>query len=494
MKTRILITVQIFLLFFTTYAQEIEIRSVPLIGVNQTDFQPSLSRGMGNLSIAFDDPISDPFINPANASKLNGVNLFFSPTLNLWSNKEGSSISSNWGSSKYTGTGVNSLPFGLFLRKDNFFAGGIITYQSYSSERSTLTNWIWYGNQVNNSVKKDNGDNTYLFGLIGISIPEMKVSIAGSFSWSKYKALDGINLLYPGSYDINQDGWSLGFKLGLIGEISEKDQLELVIGRSIFKSSHEVLYYMPYIWSMAGGYRSELNKDESNSWVIQTKYNRSINNGWKLGAIFTLNWKEHPKIPNYSLANIPRDPGFSTAFNLGIGFTHTGEKTIAGFEYIYEPISSNTWATPDELSSLPPTFKTVENSFDFYDHIFRAGILSHTEFKWFDYRLGAQLHFYKYDLGQVDNLRHNSRNADEHWLETSLCGGLTFKFSGFQIYYTLQIILGNGLVGTQTNNIIPLMDYASDKSASDFLIAPSGPLTVDNITLITQQITFLYNL
>lgn len=218
---------------------------------------------------------------------------------------------------------------------------------------------------MNNSTKKDKGDNTYLWGLIGTSIPDMKVSIAGSFSWSKYKALDDVNLLYPGSFDINQDGWSLGFKLGLIGEISEKDQLELVIGRSIFKSSHEVLYYVPYIWNTSGGYRSELNKDECNSWVVLTKYNKSINNRWKLGAIFTLNWKEHPKIPNYSLANIPRDPGFSTAYNFGIGFTHTCEKTIAGFEYIYEPITSNTWAAPDELSSLPPTFKTVENFFDF---------------------------------------------------------------------------------------------------------------------------------
>lgn len=143
MKKRILITAQIFLFLFTiTSSQEIEIRSIPLIGINQTDFQPSLSKGMGNLSIAFDDPISDPFINPAKASKLRGINLFFSPTFNSWSNEEGSSISSNWGSSKYKGTGVNSLPFGLFSRKDNFFTGGIITYQSYSSERTTITNWI----------------------------------------------------------------------------------------------------------------------------------------------------------------------------------------------------------------------------------------------------------------------------------------------------------------------------------------------------------------
>lgn len=495
MKLRVFIAILFFSLNINlAYSQEIQIRSVPLAGVNQTDFIPSLSRGMGNLSIAFDDPIAAPFINPAKASQLNEVNLFFTPTFNSWSNSDGSPVFSNWGSSKYTGTGVHSLPFGLFLKKDNFFTGGLITYQSYSSERTSRANDIWYNNQISNSTKTVDGDNTFLFGLIGTTIPDMKVSVAGSFSWSKYKALDGVNLLYPGSYDINQDGWSYDLKLGLIGVISETEQVELVVERSKFKSSHEVIYYLPYVWYQAGGYRSELNKDESNSWAVQTKYNRSINNGWKLGAVFNINWKEHPKIPNYSLANIPRDPGYSTAYNLGIGFTHTGEKTTAGLEYIYEPITSYTWATPDELSNLPPTFKTVENFFDFYNHIIRGGILSHTDVKWFDYRLGIQLHFYKYNLTQNDNLMHTSRNADEYWLETSLCGGLTFTFSDFQIFYTLQIILGNGIVGTQRSNVFPVMNFASEKSANDFLIAPSGSLTVDNVTLFSHQFTFLYNL
>jgi hypothetical protein len=494
METKIL-TFAFFFFIFTNlvYAQEIQIRTVPLAAGSQSDFQPSLSRGMGNLSVAFDDPLSDPFINPAKASKLKGVNLFFSPTRNSWSNEDGSILFSNGGSSRYKGTGINSLPFGLFLKKDNFFAGGLIAYQSYSSERSSDNVW-WSSQSGNDQDDRDVGDNTYLFGLIGTYIPDLKISVAGSVSWSDFKALDGVNLLYPGSSEINQDGWAVSYKFGLTGELSERDQLDLIIGRSIFKSSHEVIYSNP-MWFLSDVmymYRKELNKDESKSWVVHTRYNRNVNEKWRVGALFTVNWKEHPKIPNYALANIPRDPGNSTAFNIGAGFVYSGERTTIGLEYIYEPITSYTWAEAGEDPVFSSTFKTVENFFDFYNHIVRAGLCSQTDYNWLSFRLGVQLHFNKYDLKQDDNIIMTSRRADENWLETTLCGGLTLKFSQVQILYSLQIILGNGLVGVESNWTTRFA--VEDAARNDFLIAPYGALIVDEIPLVTQQISVAYNL
>jgi len=63
-------------------AQSIHIRTVPVIASNQSEIHPSLARGMGNLAIAFDDPLADPFVNPAKASLLQGINLFSAPTRN----------------------------------------------------------------------------------------------------------------------------------------------------------------------------------------------------------------------------------------------------------------------------------------------------------------------------------------------------------------------------------------------------------------------------
>ena len=218
-----------------------------------------------------------------------------------------------------------------------------------------------------------------------------------------------------------------------------------------------------------------------------------LNNGWKLGVMLTINWKEHPKLPNYTIANIPRDPGNSTAYNIGAGFVHYGSKSIAGFEYIYEPITCNTWAVPDEISLYPKSYRTIENFFDFYNHILRAGILSQTEYNWLDVRLGIQLHFYKYNLKQNNNVAFTTREVGEKWIETSLTGGLTFKLSNFQILYSLQVILGNGIVGTTGFGNTVRAAYA-DKAINNFLIAPSSSLTVDTIPLFSQQITFMYNL
>jgi hypothetical protein len=483
----------IFLFVFITsiYSQEINLRTVPLIAGNQADFYPSLSRGMGNLSIAFDDPLADPLINPAKASKLGGLELFFSPTRNTWSNEDGRPVYTSSGSAKYKGTAINSIPFGLYLKKDDFFAGGIIGYQSYFSERSIPGYWEGNGN-----IKSDVGNNVYIFGLVGTYFPELKLSVAGSVFWSELNAIDGVNLLYPGSYDIKQYGRSLDYKIGFVGEPSEHDRLEFVFARTIFKSSHEVTYNSPYWFytdSWIGGYRIESNKDESKGWVIHTKYNNSISDEVKIGGIFTVNWKEHPKIPNYALANIPRDPGSSTAYNIGVGVIDSGERTTLGFEYIYEPMTSYTWAEAGmDNPPFAPSFKTVENFFDFYNHIIRGGISTHTDMSWLDYRLGIQLYFNNYYLKQNDNILNTNRALHESWLETTLCGGLTINISGFQILYSLQVILGNGIVGSENNLVSPALE--ATRSGADFLIAPNGSLVVDDIPLVTQQISFVYNL
>lgn len=209
--------------------------------------------------------------------------------------------------------------------------------------------------------------------------------------------------------------------------------------------------------------------------------------------MFTVNWKEHPKIPNYALANLPRDPGNSSAYNIGVGIVRSGERATFGFEYIFEPITSYTWAEAGTDPYLPASFKTVENFFDFYNHIVRAGLSTHTDFAWLDYRLGVQLHFNKYNLKQNDNVFHTYRKTNESWLETTLCGGLTINLSNFRILYSLEVTLGDGIVGTD-GGLITFDNFSSSGSSSDFLIAPYGSLVIDQIPLISQQISFVYNL
>jgi len=60
-------------------------------------------------------------------------------------------------------------------------------------------------------------------------------------------------------------------------------------------------------------------------WYVQPRGEDS----WCIGGILTGDRKQHPKIPNDELQNIPRDPGQSWAYNLGIARNRFGKRAIA---------------------------------------------------------------------------------------------------------------------------------------------------------------------
>jgi hypothetical protein len=122
----------------------------------------------------------------------------------------------------------------------------------------------------------------------------------------------------------------------------------------------------------------------------------------------------------------------------------------------------------------------------------RVGHSSAAKLEWLDYRFGAQLHFYNYKLHQIDNIARTTRNFATDWLETTLSGGLTARIGSLRLMYTLQLILGNGLVGTATPRFAFAADGGVIRNMANFLPAPSGDLVVDGITLVTQQLVFVY--
>ena len=71
---------------------------------------------------------------------------------------------------------------------------------------------------------------------------------------------------------------------------------------------------------------------------------------------------------------------------------------------------------------------------------------------------------------------------------------MNLKLSNVELMYTLQVILGNGMVGTNLLREPGFLTAASPQSGgvNDFIIAPSGNLVVDKIPLFTHQIAFVY--
>lgn len=61
-------------------AQLIPIRTAPVATGSQFQLFPAERHGMGDVSIAVDDPLGDAFVNPAKAGRLNDTWTFTSPT------------------------------------------------------------------------------------------------------------------------------------------------------------------------------------------------------------------------------------------------------------------------------------------------------------------------------------------------------------------------------------------------------------------------------
>ena len=237
----------------------------------------------------------------------------------------------------------------------------------------------------------------------------------------------------------------------------------------------------------------ETNYDRSDTYGLHAGYNRILGSqGWRVGALFTGNWKTHPKIPNYELQNIPRDPGDSQAYNIGFGISHKKNRATFGFDLIYEPIWSHTWADAgEEIETvsgkiLEPGDITVNNDFVFSNMVMRFGINSNNPNVGFQF--GFQVRSVSYNLDQYNYVDDNKRDVKESWMEWMATWGWRFKFSDFNFIYQGSVLAGNGRPGVSNGGI-----WASNftDASADFIVAPSGSLTLDDAYVFTHRFTFM---
>jgi hypothetical protein len=216
--------------------------------------------------------------------------------------------------------------------------------------------------------------------------------------------------------------------------------------------------------------------------------------GSHAGLIFTANRKSHPKIPNYTLMSIPRDPGVSWAFNVGAGVAHADDSSMLGMDLIFEPIWSHTWAdaaapvrNQDGDVIIPAGGKTVENYFRFNNALVRLGLSG--KGKTFGFQLGLQARFISYRLKQTDFVQAIRRTQDEFWAEWTPSIGFSLNFPPFQIRYTGCLTAGTGQPGVASSGIV--WDRIGAEAGSydkNFIIAPSGDLTLQESVVLTHQI------
>ena len=478
--------------------QIIQIRTVPIAQGDQFQIFPSNNLGMGSVSIALNDPLQDPFVNPATGARITASRFFSAPTVY--------SLSQNAG-------GGRSLPLAALARAGSWYGGLGLALQQVEPSRAPSFGGggfvalaradVALAQPIPGPDTRAHG-NQYAFAMAGKVLPN-RLSLGASVLWSGLHALDGVDLLYSGSRRVAQSGHALDLRLGLLKEWEGGRSLEAVLLHNRFAAAHDVTYvdviWDPGLQRLVEQARVEQNADRTNTWGLHLEYARPIGtSGWRVGWLATANRLSHPKIPNYELANvpvIPRDPGRSFAYNVGIGLAKKRGPATFGIDAIFEPIRSYTWAdaaTPVTTilgDTIAMGGKTVENRFRFANALLRMGVSRDLELRGLgkaaELQLGLVVRSVRYHLAQTDNVQLMQRALDTAWLEWTPTWGLSLRFPEFEIRYRGRVTNGAGRPGLASFPVLWGRDVAF--AGGSILAAPSGPLNLTDVSTTTHQIS-----
>jgi len=446
-------------------AQIVTPKTVPVHQDDQFQIHPSQRAGMGGASIAIDDTLLDPFVNPAKGARLRQGQVFVAPFSHRISDERG---------------GGRSLPIGAYAPMGRWTLAGVVALQQldragparWNAEISDQTATNQYGAL---SLARDLGD-----GL----------AIGAGAQWAALGAVDGVDLLYANSSRIEQDGSSLDLRVGLTKAWRDRT-FELVALHDRYQMTHDV-EFRTWTWDpiLRQGIQrqwSEHNADKTRIWGVHSEFTRPVGTmGWRLGVLGTVNRLSHPKIPNYSLMNIPRDPGTTYAGNLGVGLARERAGTTVALDAVYEPITSETWADAGrdtaraDGGTIRVGERTVTNRFRFGNGRARLGIAH--EFRVArngDSRLALQgglaLHSISYRLRQSNHVTGVYRTQDESWVEWGPRAGVQLRLRGADVLYSYARTCATGPCERRDDMVV--LAAADVARTGGIIVAPAQALT-----------------
>ena len=464
------ILIAVLLLINSSYGQVISLKTIPVATGDQFLLFPSQNLGMGGISISLADSLLDHWINPAKGAQIKTSQVSSSPVYYRIGNGYGN---------------ARSMPFALLWTQNQWFGGISIALQAMNSADNQ--------NPWNSGISTLSGnisENRYFAGFLGKRFKNTSIGV-GIYQ-AALSARDGVDLLYSDSEKIEQKGDILDVRLGLSRQGLGGSHQELMLIRNELDMTHKVTYQF-WGWERFDE-RIETNLDHTITLGMHAGFSAPLNDrGWKYGGIFTVNTKSHPKIPNYEIMNIPRDPGNTLAFNLGGGLSKRDGLNSFGIDLIYEPITSNTWAAADtymvnsEQELIRPGDKTIENDFEFSNWVLRTGLGWQNQNRGF--QLGLQMRNIHYWLDQRDYVAVTDRKQEEYWVEWTTTWGLTLEYSDFTIRYSGRTTMGTGRPGVDTQWLRFGVLEDGMSASGDFIIAPSDDLTLQEARVMTHQIS-----
>ncbi len=474
---RIPAPIAILIAFLPTFsplgAQLIPIRTVPVASGDQFLTVPSETLGMAGTTIAVDDSIADLWSNPAKGVFIQESVIIGAPTF--------------YGVSE-DGGGGKTFPFTGLLRDGAWFGGASVALQQLSG-----------GPRVPfrpGRLSERSARNLYGRAAIGRKLADSDWSVGLAVFRAGLTMMAGVDQLYAGADRIDQQGAVTDLRAGVFRD-GERDRIGLTLIHNRVSMEHEVRYADivardTVTWEPTFEFREELNEDRTRTLGGHFEWDRKLGaEGWSIGATLTANHKSHPKIPNYEIQNIPRDPGTTWAYEMGFGIGRHRNSTSFGIDVAYQPIWSHTWQEADRRMETPGGVleigdMTIENHFTFANVVLRSGISR--RYDRFGFQLGLEARSYAYHLEQDDHVEATSRDQDEAWTEWTPSFGVQFRSSDFELHSSTRITSGTGFPGIDDFFVQEEMAAAEPLSSPDFIAAPRGALTLRDVTVLTHQI------
>ncbi len=455
-------------------AQLIPIRTVPVASGDQFLTVPSATLGMAGTAIAVDDSIADVWSNPAKGIFIEESAMLGAPTFY--------GVSGDGGAGK-------TFPFTGLVRQGDWFGGASVALQQVSGGSQGR---LWRGPR--NRLSEQSARNLYGRMAIGRKLNGGDWSVGVAVSRASLNAMTGVDQLYAEADRIDQRGGVTDLRAGVFRD-GERDRLGLTLIHNRVSMEHEVQYADVIVrdsitFAPTFEFREELNQDKTRTLGGHFEWDRALEeDGWRIGATLTVNHKSHPKIPNYELQNIPRDPGNTWAYEMGFGIGRNLKSTTFGIDVAYQPIWSHTWQEADRRMETPRGHlevgdKTIENHFTFSNVVLRSGVSQ--RYKRFGFQLGLEARSYAYHLEQDDHVARTSRDQDEAWTEWTPTLATHFRFQDIEMQFSTRITSGTGFPGI--DRIGGFQEMAAEPASPDFIAAPRGALTLDGVTVVTHQV------
>jgi hypothetical protein len=393
-----------------------------------------------------------------------------------------------------------TLPLALTLGGERWFGTVMVALQQL--ETPDQQQWWWMPLETRSLLGDDAGTNSYLAGSLGTKLDD-RTSVGVSAYTADLDAIDGVGQLYANSMSISQHGNIKDFRAGIMRELGGDRRLEGMVGRSEVDMAHDVVYvnWLPWDPTRPNDPRTttrvEKNLDHTITWSGSLRYTAPTGEpGVRYGLVLIGNTKSHPKIPNYDLVNIPRDPGNSAIFGLGAGITSQQGGTLIVAELLLQPGHSHTWAFADSAITTPggplkKGDKTVDNEFRFSNWTMALG-MDH-QWRTAGVQLGLRVNRYGYSLDQENFLRDESIETDEDWIEWSPGWGGNVKLGRAELMYSGRWVAkgfdypDGGFFGWGTTRDV--INAPEAAGGNDFLVAPTERVDMPDFRVMTHRFT-----